>query len=108
MEILTRLEELLLISIWRLKTCAYGVAINKEVSKKSGRDYSLGSLYFSLNQLQRKGYVLKTLGESTPERGGRSKTYYSLTPEGESALQTAREFQESLWEDIPKLAFHKK
>jgi DNA-binding PadR family transcriptional regulator len=100
MDIITRLEEVVLIAIWRLKGDAYGVTINEAVSDASGKDYSLGALYFTLDQLHKKGYVHKTAGAPTPERGGRSKTYYRLTPEGIEALRQARSHQEALWEGL--------
>ena len=60
MNIITRLEEAILIAVWRLEDNAYGVTINKHVSRSFKKNYSLGSLYFSLNQLLRKGCVSKT------------------------------------------------
>ncbi len=108
MEVITRLEEIVLLSIWKLKDDAYGVPINKEVSRNSKKEYSMGALYFTLDQLVRKGLVLKNTGEPTPERGGRSKVYYSLTTKGEQALQTARELHNQLWQNIPEMVFNRK
>ena len=100
MEFITRLEEVILIAIWKLKDEAYGVSINKHVSKMTGKNYTIGSLYFSLDQLYRKGLIEKLKGEPTPERGGRSKIYYSLSPDGEKALNAVRDFHTKLYEDI--------
>ena len=108
MDLITRLEEVLLMSIWRLKDNAYGVTINQEVSEKAKKKYSMGALYFSLDQLHKKGLVTKDIGSPSPERGGRSKIFYQLTPAGEEALQHARQMQESLWDGVPKLVFTKK
>lgn len=105
MKIITRLEEAVLISIWRLKDEAYGVTINKEVSKRVKKSYSMGALYFSLDQLLRKGFVGKTLINLRRETGGRSRTYYTLTEDGKKALQEVRNYQESLWKGIPEVAF---
>ena len=101
MDFITRLEEVILISIWKLKDEAYGVTINKHVSKITGKNYTIGSLYFSLDQLFRKGLINKLQWEPTPERGGRRKIYYSLTPDGEKALDAVRDFQTKLYDDIP-------
>ena len=105
MNIITRLEEAILIAIWRLEDNAYGVPINKHVSRSSKRDYSMGALYFSLDQLLRKGYVSKTTKKFYHEKGGRSRTYYRLTKDGKKALQEVRAYQMSLWKDIPEIAF---
>ncbi len=107
MNIITRLEEIVLISIWKLKDSAYGVTINREVSNKAGKKYSMGALYFTLDQLLKKGFVSKTVGGATTERGGRSKIYYQIAPDGEKALQAARKLEESLWEDVPEFVFGK-
>ena len=105
MKQLTRSEEILLLSIWKLQEDAYGVLIKEQVSKVTGRIWSFGALYVSLDKLAQKGHVTKTRGEPTPERGGRYKIYYHLTPKGKQALQAARELNESLWKDIPEYAF---
>jgi hypothetical protein len=47
MAIVARLEEAILIAIWRLKDNACGVTINKRVSKSLQKAYSPGSLYSS-------------------------------------------------------------
>lgn len=103
MDIITRLEEAILIAIWRLKENAYGVTIHEEVVKAVKKKYSMGALYFSLDQLLRKGFVQKSLVNVYNKKGGRSRTYYSMTDTGRSALETARQYQESLWEGIPDL-----
>jgi len=108
MELITRLEEVILMSIWRLNDNAYGVTINEEVSDRAKKNYSMGALYFSLDQLHKKKLVTKDIGNPTPERGGRSKIFYRLTTAGKEALQYARQLQDSLWDGIPKLAFTKK
>ena len=105
MKQLTKSEEILLLSIWKLDEDAYGVRIKDQVSKITKRIWSFGALYVSLDKLAKKEYVTKTKGDPTPERGGRYKIYYHLTPRGKEALQAARELNESLWKDIPKYAF---
>jgi len=100
MEIVTRLEEIILIAIWKLKENAYGVSINMEVSKIYGKDYTMGSLYFALDQLYRKELVYKKSGNPTSERGGRSKVFYSLTDEGKNALVKVNELNKKVHSDL--------
>ena len=107
MELITRLEEIILISIWRLKDNAYGVTINREVSERSRKKYSMGALYFTLDQLARKGLLLKREGDPTPKRGGKRKIFYDITPGGEKALHYSLEMHDSLWDGVSKLAFKK-
>lgn len=105
MKFITRLEEAILIAVWRLEESAYGVSINKQVSKLCQKNYSMGALYFALDQLLRKGYVKKTIKHFYHEKGGRSRTYYTLTEEGKMALREVRTYQKLLWEGIPEMTF---
>jgi PadR family transcriptional regulator PadR len=102
MDLLTRLEEAILISVIKLRENAYGVPINREVSRIFGKTYTMGGLYFALDQLVRKEYLAKRQADPTPKRGGRSRTYYRLTPEGREALEAARRHQIALWKAVPE------
>jgi PadR family transcriptional regulator PadR len=107
MKELTISEEIILTAICRLKDDAYGVTIRKKVEEVTGRDMIYGTLYNILAQLVRKGYVKKSRGIPTAERGGRSKMYYQLTPAGIMALQEARELQKLIWEGLSDLSVSK-
>jgi len=108
MKDLTKIEEILLLAIWKLRNEAYGVKIRKHVSESIERDFSYGNLYSALHQLTVKKYVSKGLGDPTPERRGRPKIHYALTPEGLKALKAAREMHAKLWSGIPPYAFDKR
>ena len=101
MTLLTRLEEAILVAVLRLEAEAYGVSINREVSAIFGKSYTLGALYFALDQLVRKDLLGKREGQPTAQRGGRSRTYYRVTPEGGEALAAVRRHQERLWQAAP-------
>ncbi len=105
MDTLTRLEEAILIAVWKLQDNAYGVTINKHVSKSLKKNYSIGAQYFSLDQLLRKGCVSKTTKQFYHKKGGCSRIYYSLTEDGKNALQEVKAYQKSLWKSIPEIAF---
>ncbi|MFC1554271.1 helix-turn-helix transcriptional regulator, partial [candidate division KSB1 bacterium] len=99
----TRLEEILLISIWRLKENAYGITIREEVKRAAKKELSFGALYVSLDKLVKKGYAAKKSGAPTAERGGRSKNFYTLSKLGIRALQESNEINEELWKDLSDL-----
>ena len=107
MKELTKTEEILLLTIWKLEDEAYGVKIRQYVSKVVMKEFTYGNLYSVLNQLVKKKYVTKTDGEIIPERRGRRRIYYTVTPQGLKALKAAREMNETLWADIPKYAFER-
>ncbi len=107
MKELTVAEEIILTAILRLEDNAYGVAIRKKVAEVTQKEFIYGTLYNLLDQLVRKGYVSKSRGAPTPERGGRSKIYYALTPSGVEAPQDAHRLHKKIWEDLPDLAADK-
>ena len=105
MILLSRSEEIVLLSIWKLKDNAYGVTVREQVSADTGHEWTFGAIYKPLKKLVYKGYVTKRSSEPSPERGGRSKYLYSLTPAGKEALRTIRRINESVWNEESKLAF---
>lgn len=80
------LEYLILLALSRLGREAYGVTVHRELCEQTGKNLSYGSVYKALKGLQAKGFVEPRAGESTPERGGRAKTYYDIKAEALSAL----------------------
>ena len=105
MKDLTKIEEILLLSIWRLEDEAYGFKIRYHISKITGKDFTYGNLYSALNQLTKKKYVNKRPGETTPSRRGRIRMYYTLSPDGLKALKSAYEMNRRLWAGVPEYAF---
>ena len=105
MKELTRIEEILLLAIWRLKDQAYGVKIRQHVSDVLKKEFTYGNLYSALDQLAKKQFVTKTVGEPAPNRRGRSRIYYTVSSEGAKALKASREMQDTMWAGISKAAF---
>jgi len=101
MKELTILEQIILSVIWSQKDEAYGVSIRQKVKTIAGKNLNYGTLYNNLEQLLRKGYVTKTQGESNPDRIGRPRIFYALTPLGEKVLREAYELHASIWKSIP-------
>ena len=100
MKLLSRSEEIVLITILKLEENAYGVAIRKKLHEETETLWSFGSIYTALNTLTRKGYVTKSKGSPSAERGGRHKCLYSVTSEGLDALRAIKKVQERLWSDL--------
>lgn len=107
MKLLSRAEEVILLTILKLDDKAYGVNIREQIQKDSGDLWSFASIYSPLDKLYRKGFVRKEKGTPLPERGGKSKYYYRLTGEGMQALLKIREAQEKFWSGLPELALKK-
>jgi PadR family transcriptional regulator PadR len=101
--LLTRSEEIVLLSVWKLSGNAYGTTIKDMVSKVTGRSWSIGSLYAPLHRLEKKGLLTTTKGAPRPERGGRSRIYYELTRDGKRALLEIKNVIDIAWRDVPSL-----
>ena len=101
MWLISRIEEIILLSIWRLQDDAYGITILDEVVKATGKTWLTGSIYATLSRLLKHGLVESIEGEPTAERGGRRKIYYKLTPEGQRALIAIRHVHSLIWTDLP-------
>lgn len=93
-------EQVVLLAIARLKDGAYGMAIREEIADRTGRDVGIGSVYSALDRMEAKGFVSSSLGDPTPERGGRAKRFYRLEGEGALALHRARAMFASLWDGL--------
>jgi DNA-binding PadR family transcriptional regulator len=92
-----------LLAVMRLKDDAYGVPIADTIEDASGREVAAGSIYITLDRLEEKGLVTSRLGESTPERGGRAKTYFQVTGKGVRAVRQAQRTLVRLWSGVPAL-----
>ena len=105
MKDMTLTEEMFLLAVWKLKDNAYGVTIRRHVSEETNRIYPYGTLYSALDKLVQRGFLKRSKSDPTPERGGRSKIYYYITPEGLEALKTAFELKNKMWGDLSNVSF---
>jgi PadR family transcriptional regulator, regulatory protein PadR len=101
--LLTDFELMTLLAILRTGAEAYGVVIAREIEETAGRNVLLGAVYAALERLERNGLVASTVGAPTPERGGRAKRFYRVTPRGLRAVKETRRALVALWTDIPDL-----
>jgi PadR family transcriptional regulator PadR len=100
---LSEFELILLLTILRLDDDAYGVPLSRELSQLRGKDVSVGSVYAALDRLELKGLITSSLGESSPERGGRAKRYFRVTEEGLLCVQETRRVLTKLWNALPSI-----
>lgn len=93
-------EHMLLAAVIRLGDEAYGASILEEIEAQVGRRVPSGSLYVTLDRLERKGLIRSHTGDPEPGRGGRPKRFVRITPEGLRAVREVREAMLSLWSGI--------
>ncbi len=108
MILLSRAEEIILISVYKLDGNAYGVSIREQIYKDIGHYWSFGVIYKTLKKMNYKNYVKKIPGSPLSERGGRSRYFYEITPEGLASLKEIRSLQSSLWKGVLSPSFEKK
>jgi PadR family transcriptional regulator PadR len=96
-------ELMILLAVLHLGDEAYGVPISRELERLRGRDVSVGSVYAALERMESKGLVASTLGDPTPERGGKAKRYFRLTKAGLGQVRETRRVLTTLWKQLPEL-----
>ncbi len=105
MKILSINEQIFLIAIWRLKNEAYGVRIRDKIAEMTGRTFTFGTLYNTLDNLAKKGYLTSRAVQILNQAGGNKRVYYTITKGGLEALRESRELQEAVWKGITKYEF---
>jgi DNA-binding PadR family transcriptional regulator len=102
-QFLTEFELMILLAILRVGEGAYGVPIAREIESTARRRVMLGAIYTGLDRLEQKGLVASTLGDPTPERGGKAKRFFTVTRLGLRSAEDARRAFTALWSDVPQL-----
>lgn len=103
MNYLTRIEEILLLAVWKLRDNAYGISIREQVEKDTGVRWLSGAIYAPLNRLKKNGYIAARTASGPGEYGGRPRIYYTLTPRGREELCAIQEMNRGLWAGVPLL-----
>ncbi|MBT9331126.1 PadR family transcriptional regulator [Paracidobacterium acidisoli] len=96
-------ELMILLAILHLGDEAYGVPVSRELENYCGRSIALGSVYASLERMENKGLVSSSVGDPTPERGGKAKRYFRVTGEGLREVQETRQVLTRLWQGLPQI-----
>ena len=97
-DFLGEFEQMVLLAVLHQDRAGYGMSILREIEGRTGREPSIGAVYATLDRLEAKGFVQSHQGASLPERGGRARRHFALTPEGATALHTARRMMDRMWD----------
>lgn len=100
---LTDFELMILLAILRVGDDAYGVPIAKEIEDTGGRTVVLAAIYVALDRLEQNDLLTSSMGEPTPERGGRAKRFFKITSKGLRAVKDTQKSLTALWTGIPQL-----
>ncbi len=80
----------MLLAVLQLGGEAYAVPVRNLIVSRTGRDVARGALYTALERLEAKALLTSKVGEPLPERGGRPRRYFRVTPQGVGLLRQAR------------------
>ena len=75
---------------------AYAVPVRELIEQRTGRPVARGALYTGLERLETKGCLRSRMGDSSEERGGKARRYYTVTPAGLKAIRATHEAFSSL------------
>jgi DNA-binding PadR family transcriptional regulator len=86
--VLTFLEQLFMGSILLEGNNAYGAQIyDKSTELAKPTKVAYGSLYPTLERLEKRGFLSSSFGTPIPERGGKARRYFQVTAVGQRALR---------------------
>ncbi len=100
MKYLTRQEEMVLLTVYRLKDDPYLVNIMDYLNESADKKWSISSVYVPLDRLSSMGYLVTDTGAPTAKRGGKAIKHYRLTEKGANALTEVKRIHETMWDGI--------
>ena len=96
-------EQIVLLAVLRLRDEAYAIPIREEIEARTGRTVARGALYTALDRLEAKRCVRSRMSAPLPERGGRARRCFTVTPAGVAALRSSRQALLRLWHGLEGL-----
>jgi DNA-binding PadR family transcriptional regulator len=103
MSFLPKIEEIILLAIWKLGGNAFGTLIIQQVEKDTGSSWVSGSVYSALARLKKHGFINTVEKERSSEGIGRPRVYYELTESGKEKLLSIQRVTSKMWEGVPNL-----
>jgi PadR family transcriptional regulator PadR len=88
-QVLGEIEQIVLLAILRLGDGTYAVPIREELGR-NGVKLSRGSVYVTLDRLERKEYVRSWFDDPTPEPGGKARRCFQIEQAGIMALRATQ------------------
>ncbi len=104
---LSKLEDQILMTVWKFRDGAYGVNIYQHLVEVTNSKLAMGVVYANLDRLIRKGYIQSYLGEPTAVRGGMRKKYYKITKAGLNVLAESKKVHDRIWDGYSDFAVTK-
>lgn len=90
-------EYLIMLALLRLKENAYGMQVRREIQARTDRSVTIGSVYATLDRLEKKGLAVSAAGM---DEAGRARKYFRVTPDGAHAMRRHLEAIEGMTEGL--------
>jgi DNA-binding PadR family transcriptional regulator len=88
--LLGEVEMVVLLAVLRLGDDAYAVPIRELIRAEASVELSRGTIYVTLERLERKGYVTSWFSEPQAVRGGKARRIFALKPAGVAAARASK------------------
>ena len=88
--LLGEVELLVLLAVLRLRDEGYAVPIRALIKRDVGVDLSRGTIYVTLERLERKGYLTSWFSDPQAMRGGKARRFFRLEPAGLIAVKASK------------------
>jgi DNA-binding PadR family transcriptional regulator len=88
--LLGEVEQLVLLAVLRLGSEGYAVPIRDLIKQEAGIELSRGTIYVTLERLERKGYVTSWFSDPQAVRGGKARRIFRLKPAGIAAVRASK------------------
>ena len=82
-------ELIVMLAVLQLPGRAYGVALCNKIEERTEREVNYGTLYLTLDRLERKKWLRSVAGTATKQREGEPQRFYHFTTDGLKAFQSA-------------------
>jgi|SRR5690606_1130344 len=97
MPLLAELELRVLLGVLQAGDDAVATRVHQEIEERTGQRTSLGSVYITLDRLEKKRLLRSRLGEPTATRGGRARRFYTVTATGMARLRRECTSTQRMW-----------
>ena len=97
-EVLGEFEHQVLLAVLRCGDEAYSVPLVLELEQRTGREVAAAAVYIALRRMEDKDFAASDL--RSPDEGGRSRRYFSVTAAGLRQLRESKRRFVSLWEGL--------
>lgn len=90
-------EHTVLLALAGMEGEAGGGDVYDALVAATGRDVSVAAVHITLRRMEEKGWVEVRSTDPPPERGGKKRRHYRLSPAGADVLREQRADYDRLW-----------